>query len=177
MKDQSHTTLAVFIDQKNLWMSHKEFDECLLGEALLSEFGPIVLGKTYWAFGYEDDPHPFPGWKVPKLFKLGIEIIPIPSFKGKNMADGKIMVDIINAVGCYPNIDLWVIASNDKDFLPVIEELRRRGQHVLLIYNDTTGILLEACERLGVGAVMYQSIVPQTHLAKPNQNSISSFKT
>ena len=50
--------------------------------------------------------------------------------------------------------------TNDKDFLLLLEEFRRRGKEVLLVRSQDVGILRTACERLGIERVIYQDIIP-----------------
>ena len=174
MEERKKTTVAVFIDNENLRRALATesilFSDCAVCDYLAEEFGPIVLGKTYWAFGREGDQRSFPGAKVPQLFKRGVEIVLVPSFydgsSEKNLADGKITIDVLQYLEYYPTIELWVIVSNDKDFLPLLQELRRRGKKVLLIYSQDTRILLESCERLGIENIQYQNIMPRTYLVQ-----------
>jgi uncharacterized LabA/DUF88 family protein len=162
-------TIALFIDNENLRKCLKsdfdvDFYESYICDYLLENFGDIVLGRSYWAFGRDGSDRNISGQKAFVLFKLGIEVALVPTFDaggiGKNITDGKMIIDIVHYLDRYPTIDTWVLVSNDKDFLPVLEELRRRGKEVLLIHSQDVEILRITCERLGIQRSLYQDLIP-----------------
>jgi len=158
-------TIGLFIDNQNMRDSIMGFKEKYICEHLSKKYGKIVIGKSYWAFGRKGCGNNFPGQVAYQLFKYGIEIVPVPTFdirgRQKNLADGKIIIDTIFYIDRYPSIDLWVIVSNDKDFIPLLEELRRRGKQVMLIHSQQIKILNKTCERLGINRIYYPDVVPR----------------
>ncbi len=167
--DDKNHLIALFIDNENLRQSLKndkniDYSSKHVCKYLSDNFGTIVLGKSYWAHGRPNDPRGLPGGKNYELSLLGIKIVPIPTYIGvdgieKNNADGEIIIDIMYALERYPAIDLWVLVSNDKDFIPILEELRRRGKQVILIHSQDVRVLNVMCDRLGIIRILYQDIV------------------
>lgn len=158
-------SIALFIDNENLRKCQNgDFNSCDICDHLSEKYGKIVLGKSYWAFGKRNSLKNFPGSKAYNLFLRGIEIVPVPTFADgsgfeKNIADGKLIVDTLFYLERYQHIEIWVIATNDKDMIPLLEELKRRGKEVILIHSQDVEILNTICERLGIIRILYQDIV------------------
>ena len=69
------------------------------------------------------------------LYGLGIDLIHVLGRRRgaalKNAVDVKMAVDAISLMSSLPHIDVYVIASGDRDFIHVLKELRRHGKTVV----------------------------------------------
>lgn len=163
-ENELNKSIAVFIDNENIREDENDFNGIEVCQFLSANHGKIVLGKSYWAFGRKGSGRNFAGQLAFELFQNGIEIVPVPTFSDgtdypKNIADGKMMIDIMFYLERYNNIDIWAIVSNDKDFIPILEELKRRGKYVILIHSqENVHQLIRFCERLGIIRIEYKYI-------------------
>lgn len=67
---------------------------------------------------------------------------------GKNKIDNKIMKDARQVVDKCKNVDIVCIATSDKDYVPIIKELRSLGKRVVIIGEKHASVLLrESCSR------------------------------
>lgn len=80
------------------------------------------------------------------LVKSHFELYHIPHSKSfKNSSDIMMAVNSTNTLLLYPNIDYYIIVSNDKDFRSLIQILRMNGKRVILVCipSKTSTELLE----------------------------------
>ena len=152
--------IAFFIDEDNLHIHLKEnkvhFDIIKLCKCI-QEYGRIVLGKCYCG---ANEKFNYPGWKLNKLYKLGVEIVPVPVYSKKSLADGVMYIDVLNCVRHYSNIDIWILASNDKDFLPLLKYLVCNVEKdVWLVHSQHVKVTNELCESFGIKRFLYQDLI------------------
>ena len=123
---QAERRIALFIDFENIAIGvidakYKKFEVGLLLERLL-EKGKIVAKRAYC------DWDKFPDYKR-ELHEAAIELIEIPGrvYSGKNSADIRMAVDAMDMCWSKEHIDLFVVASGDSDFSPLVSKLKERS--------------------------------------------------
>jgi uncharacterized protein (TIGR00288 family) len=148
--------IALFIDFENIAIGvteakYKKFDINLLLERLL-EKGKIVLKRAYC------DWDKFPDYKR-ELHEAAIELIEIPgrSYSGKNSADIRMAVDAMDMCWAKEHIDLFVIASGDSDFSPLVSKLKENDKFVIGVgvKNSSSRLLIDNCDEF----IFYEDLV------------------
>jgi uncharacterized protein (TIGR00288 family) len=147
MKQDDGINLALFIDFENLAIGARQaryeaFDTELLLKRLL-ERGRVLFKRAYcdWSnFAREK--------KV--LHEAAIELFDIPQrgMTGKNSADIRMVVDALDLCYTRPHIDMFVIASGDSDFSPLVSKLREYNKLVIGVgvKNSSSTLLIENCD-------------------------------
>lgn len=147
MKNEDDNNLALFIDFENLAIGarqsrYDEFDIDLLLKRLL-EKGRILFKRAYC------DWTNFPREKK-ALHEAAIELFDIPqrNMTGKNSADIRMVVDTLDLCYTRPHIDMFVIASGDSDFSPLVSKLREYNKVVIGVgvKNSTSRLLIDNCD-------------------------------
>ncbi len=148
--------IALFIDFENIALGvrdakYKKFQVDLVLERLL-EKGKIVVKKAY------SDWDKFTEYKR-ELHEAAIEMIEIPAraYSGKNSADIRMAVDAMDMAWSKEHIDLFVIASGDSDFSPLVSKLKENDKHVIGIgvKNSTSDLLTKNCDEF----IFYEDLV------------------
>ncbi|MGE0491988.1 MAG: NYN domain-containing protein [Vulcanimicrobiota bacterium] len=148
--------LALFIDFDNLAIGvrqsgYDKFDIHLLMKRLL-EKGRILFRRAYCDWSN------FPEYKRP-FHEAAIEMFDIPqrSIGGKNSADIRMVVDALDLCYTRPHIDLFVIASGDSDFSPLVSKLRENNKRVIGVgvKNSTSDLLVDNCDEF----VFYEDLI------------------
>jgi uncharacterized LabA/DUF88 family protein len=146
---------AVFVDFENLYLSLKSRNDgtglrtrelslsVLQGmKTRLRDKGHnMVVGRSYAAFDA------YPGVEVAHdlaLMGLDPQYVLI-SHTGKNSADVQLAVDVARVVFKRPEIDMIVIVSGDRDFIPLARQVLEEGRElrVVAIPDTTSGDLRE----------------------------------
>ncbi len=78
------------------------------------------------------------GWTAETLYKYGIvpNIIPILT-AGTSTTDMAIMIHAVESVYKNPDIDVYIIATCDKDFLQLAMYLRNCGKRTVLLFRES----------------------------------------
>lgn len=155
--------VALFIDNDNLFKSGKGagiprgYDFSYIIEKS-KEYGRIVIACAYGNLQHVQ-------WN---LFKCGINPIYTPSFtvsendesKFKSLADPLMICDIISTVYEKTDIETYIIASGDKDFIPVLFILYKHKKNVIVIgFEETTAKdLIEIAGNLGFKFLDYKLV-------------------
>ncbi len=148
--------IALFIDFENIAIGvteakHKKFDIQLVLERLL-EKGKIVVKRAYC------DWDRFPDYKR-ELHEAAIELIEIPGrkYSGKNSADIRMVVDAMDMAWSKDHIDLFVIASGDSDFSPLVSKLKENDKYVIGVgvKNSSSDLLIDNCDEF----IFYEDLV------------------
>ncbi|HEY5609724.1 MAG TPA: NYN domain-containing protein, partial [Thermoanaerobaculia bacterium] len=148
--------IALFIDFENIALGvreakYKKFDVNLLLERLL-EKGKIVVKRAY------SDWEKFVEYKR-ELHEAAIELIEIPAraYSGKNSADIRLAVDAMDMSWSKEHIDLFVIASGDSDFSPLVSKLKENDKSVIGVgvKNSTSDLLIDNCDEF----IFYEDLV------------------
>lgn len=139
--------LALFIDFENLAIGvrdsgYKKLEiELLLGRLL--EKGKVLFKRAYadWS-RYADYKREF--------HEAAVELFDIPqrSIGGKNSADIRMVVDAMDLCYSRGHIDVFVIASGDSDFSPLVSKLRENNKHVIGVgvKNSSSDLLIDNCD-------------------------------
>jgi uncharacterized protein (TIGR00288 family) len=152
----SESKIALFIDFENIAIGvteakHKKFEVELVLERLL-EKGKIVVKRAYC------DWDRFPDYKR-ELHEAAIELIEIPGrkYSGKNSADIRMVVDAMDMAWSKDHIDLFVIASGDSDFSPLVSKLKENDKYVIGVgvKNSSSDLLIDNCDEF----IFYEDLV------------------
>ena len=143
----SERKIALFIDFENIAIGvmdakYKKFEIGLVIERLL-EKGKIVVKRAY------SDWDKFPDYKR-ELHEAAVEMIEIPGrgYSGKNSADIRLVVDAMDMCYSKEHIDLFVIASGDSDFSPLVSKLKENDKYVIGVgvKNSSSNLLIDNCD-------------------------------
>ncbi len=123
--------VAVVIDYENLFYSsqnlYSRYPDLELLIKLCKERGRIASCQAYADWTKFQD-------KIPELFKAGIQPVFSPVSKtGKSSADTIICVQTMRLFYTNPNLDSLLLVSGDRDFIPLVVELRSMGKKVFLV--------------------------------------------
>jgi len=138
---QPQRDVAVYLDFENLYVSLKttakmdpNFD--LLMEKC-REFGRVTLARAY------ADWSEFARMFTSQMFANGIEPVYVPtrtiygpgrrSEARKNSVDIHITIDIVKSLFLHENVDVIILISGDRDYVPLINQIRQRGKSVYAI--------------------------------------------
>jgi uncharacterized protein (TIGR00288 family) len=151
--------LALFFDFENLALGIREaryasFDLDRILQRLV-EKGRIVVERAYadWET-YAKEKR--------RLHEGGVELIYVPhrDYSGKNSADIRMVVDALDLCFSKEHIDIFVLASGDSDFTPLVAKLRENDKKVigLGVKNSTSKLLVDNCDEF----IFYEDLVRQS---------------
>jgi uncharacterized protein (TIGR00288 family) len=152
----SESKIAIFFDFENIAIGvmdakYKKFEIALVLERLL-EKGKIVVKKAYC------DWDRFPDYKR-ELHEAAIELIEIPGrkYSGKNSADIRMVVDAMDMAWSKDHIDIFVVASGDSDFSPLVSKLKENDKYVIGVgvKNSSSDLLIDNCDEF----IFYEDLV------------------
>ena len=134
----SEPTIAVLIDHENVGLDHIQylFDQ-------LSDMGRVIIKRAYADWSAHRS-------KRDQLLEHGIQ--PEHYFhstrSGKNSSDICLVIDAVDLL-YNAQIDTFVIASSDSDFVPLVNKLRGAGKLVVCAgrRNFTSPTLVKSCDR------------------------------
>jgi len=138
--------LGVFLDFENLALGFRNQSNRFDVERVLArlvEKGNIVVKRAY------ADWKRFPG-NASSLQECAFELLQIPARRvsGKNSADMRLCVDVLDLCYSKAHIDTFVIVSGDSDFSPLVSKLKENGRHVigLGMKESTSALLRDNCD-------------------------------
>jgi uncharacterized protein (TIGR00288 family) len=151
--------IALFVDFENLSIGardrHQNLDMGVIMDAL-SERGRVIVRRAYadWNLFSDQRQH---------LLAQRIEMIEVPQRTGmvrKNAADIKLSVDAVELSLERAFITVFVIASGDSDFTPLVLKLRELNKRVIGVgvEGSTSELLPGACDEF----LFYGRLVGQT---------------
>ena len=158
MESLSQNQVALLIDFENLVRGVKDGTDtvdCQVLFKLAEEYGRVLLANAYADWRMRD----LNQYQV-ALYRLGVELIHVLGKREgetfKNAVDVKMAVDAVRAIALLPHIDVFVIVSGDRDFIPVLKELRRHGKTVVGVSPRTSASndFAALCDRF----VYYESL-------------------
>ena len=169
--ENQNDNIAIYLDFENLAISA---DEAYPSKERPLQIGPIVdfinsKGNVCLKKAYGN-------WNIPifrqyqqMLIESGFELIHLPATtsRGKNGADVKMAVDVMENMELVKFINIFIIGSGDTDFIPLIQRIRARGKKVILIgFDHSVGTLVKKnCSE-------YKSL--EELIGKPEKDSLSS---
>jgi uncharacterized LabA/DUF88 family protein len=124
--------VALLIDFENLvrGLVGEDSVDCEQLFRLAEEYGRVLLANAYADWRRKDV-----NQYQTELYRLGADLVHVfgkYSNSGfKNAVDVKMAVDAISTVSSLPHIDVFVIASGDRDFIHVLKALRRHGKTII----------------------------------------------
>ena len=143
--------VAVFIDFENI---KRAVDDYFINERvdlkrILDEIGRVTEGRIVVKRAYAD-------WGVFKDYRsdlLDNATEPVQAFalnyKGRNGADIRIAIDVMDVVLRQVDITHVALVSGDSDFTPLVMKLREFGKYVigLGVRSNTSNYLAKSCDR------------------------------
>jgi len=148
--------IALFIDFENIALGVREakypkFEINLLLERLVDK-GKIVVKRAY------ADWDKFAEYKR-EFHESAVELIEIPHrhVSGKNSADIRLVVDAMDMCWSKDHIGIFVIASGDSDFSPLVSKLKENDKFVIGcgVKNSSSALLTENCDEF----IFYEDLV------------------
>jgi uncharacterized LabA/DUF88 family protein len=148
--------IALFIDFENIALGVREakypkFEINLLLERLVDK-GKIVVKRAY------SDWDKFPEYKK-EFHEAAVELIEIPHrhVSGKNSADIRLVVDAMDMCWSKDHIGIFVIASGDSDFSPLVSKLKENDKFVMGcgVKNSSSALLIDNCDEF----IFYEDLV------------------
>lgn len=141
--------VAVFIDYENIELSCRE----KMGSNVEVDWSTVLetavdLGRVVIRRAYAD-------WSIfssgqRELLGLGVEVVHVPSKRGKNAADIRIVIDALEMLmGEHANISHVLLVSGDGDFTELVHRLRGYGKIVvgLGVSGASAEYLINACDQ------------------------------
>ncbi len=139
--DSSRPDVAVFIDFENVYVSVRDkLDANPNFESIMErceDFGRVVIARAY------ADWYRYPR-VTSALYANGIEPMYVPTYYYdrdmgrtgrpiKNSVDMNLCVDAMKTLFTNPNIEKFVLATGDRDFIPLVNTIRQQGKEVIII--------------------------------------------
>jgi len=158
---QDNQKIAVFIDFENISLSASnhfgEFDLGLLLKAI-RQLGRITLKRAYgdWSrlIKYRD-----------ALRENAVELVQLYSYNlqqgGKNRADIRLVIDVMESLFTLDYIDTIVIVSGDTDFSSLMSKAREYGKYTIGVgvQASTSDLLIKACDEF----IFYDKLVEEAY--------------
>jgi uncharacterized LabA/DUF88 family protein len=117
-------------------------------------------GKVRWVWAYAD-------WRIKavnrfqsELYTRGVELIHVLGRGNKNAVDMKMACDMIEAHFTQKGVETFILCSGDRDFLPVLNTLRRHGKSLIALAPQRA--MSRECKRLCNEVLTYESLMSQT---------------
>ena len=155
--------LAIFIDFENVEISavrqYGEFDLSLLLDRI-RPYGRSSIRRAYgdWSSSqmatYRD-----------VLREHAVELVHLYSYSyqqgGKNRADIRLAIDVMEVVFTQRHIDAVVIVSGDSDFSSLMSRIREYGKYTIGVgvKASTSDLLVSACDEF----IFYDDLLPQRY--------------
>ncbi|MEA3324268.1 MAG: NYN domain-containing protein [Euryarchaeota archaeon] len=125
-----------------------------------SKAGQMVLGRVYLVTDRSS------AGMLHKFFEFGIEPVYAPEYKTgdgakqKSLADPMMVCDIMQTHYERPFIEIFIIVSGDKDFIPLIRKIAEHGKRTIVVgvEGSTTYPLIKECDRLHFDFLNYGDI-------------------
>ncbi len=149
--------IALFVDFENLALGISKgaakFNIELILERLL-EKGRIVVKRAYCDWTRYRDYHQ-------QFHEKAIELIDVPKkhIGGKNSADIRMVVDVLDLSHIKSHIDTFALVTGDSDFSPLVSKLKENNKEVIgcAIKAVTSELLIENCDEF----IFYDDLVRQ----------------
>ena len=157
MDQAAQNRIAVFLDAEN-------FVICAQQAGLPVRLRRVVdrlreEGVISFARAYGDWTLPHMGRYMSEFQNNVIELYQLPSRYGKNTADMQMVVDALEMAILPSSPDVFVIVAGDRDFIPLVQRLKRYGKTVmgLGVRGATSGWLDRICNTF----LYYDTLVPE----------------
>jgi uncharacterized protein (TIGR00288 family) len=156
--------IAVYIDLENVALGSVEsglgkFDIKRVFSRLLDK-GELVVRRAYADWSRFDDLRR-------QFYEAGVELLEMPSGRssGKNSADIKIVVDVLELCYSKPHIEAFALVSGDSDFAPLVAKLRENGRRIIGVgvKSSASKRLIDSCDEF----IYYDDLVRETKPKAP----------
>jgi uncharacterized protein (TIGR00288 family) len=155
--------IALFVDFENLALGISKgaakFNIELVLERLL-EKGRIVVKRAYCDWTRYRDYHQ-------QFHEKAIELIEVPKkhIGGKNSADIRMVVDVLDLSHIKAHIDTFALVTGDSDFSPLVSKLKENNKEVIgcAIKATSSELLIENCDEF----IFYDDLVRQRSDERP----------
>lgn len=140
---EQEKNVAIFFDYENIVYSLKNrFEQKANFDALVrkcSEFGTVSGAYAFadWSMPYMSNALLY------ALQAAGFDLVFVPSGSPqdgtgprKNVADLYMVIEVMNTLHTRPEIDVFVLMTGDRDFMPLVNTLKRAGKYVVAIGVD-----------------------------------------
>ncbi|HET7770558.1 MAG TPA: NYN domain-containing protein [Chloroflexota bacterium] len=148
-----------------------------------ADVGPILR----WArrFGVLSVVRAYGEWRDPSerlaIYNAGVEVVYAPVLPlggsvqaragaggAKSLADTAMAVDVTDALNLMPSITTVILATSDKDLIPVLRFAQRRGLHAVVVGSDrTAGALRDLADEFISYRQLLDSEVPTGTQSRP----------
>ena len=151
--------IAIFLDLDNIVIGATEVNLTFDVNTVLNAIRDMTNGRVVLRRAYGD-------WrqnkKMPKqLASAGFELQSAVrlSNSSKNLADMQMVVDAMETLIDGHNFSTYVLVTGDRDFLPLVQTLRKRGKQVVGIglKHTTSQSLIDLCDRY----IYYEDVANQ----------------
>ncbi len=154
--------IAVFLDFENIKRAVDDYfvNERVELKRILDEIQRVAEGRIVVKRAYAD-------WGVFKDYRsdlLDNATEPVQAFalnyKGKNGADIRIAIDVMEAVLRSPEITHVALVSGDSDFSPLVSKLRENDRYVigLGVKSSSSDLLVSNCDEF----IFYEDLIRDT---------------
>lgn len=177
MKETRHRgDVAVFIDFENIYISvRNRYDANPNFESIMDlclQYGRVTVSRAYADW-----------YRYPRvtnaLYANAIEPVYVPTYyydrdEGrvgraiKNSVDMHLCIDLMKTLYMYENIDTYVLATGDRDFIPLINAVRQLGKHTVVIgvAQATASHLAQAADEF----ILYSQVADEPEQAEAGRD-------
>ena len=157
--------VAIFLDLDNLVIGARDanlnFDIGLLVEHIKKRTGGRVVLRRAYSGNLRQDQK-----LMKELATAGFTMqsaVPLNNF-GKNLIDMYLVVDTMDTLVDGQEYSIYVLVTGDRDFVPLIHALRRRGKHVIGVglKHTTSESLMGLCDEY----IYYEEMLPAPPLSE-----------
>lgn len=163
--------VAVFLDLDNLVIGARDanlnFDiNLLIAHIKERTGGRVVLRRAYSGNLRQDQK------LMKELATAGFTMqsaVPLNNF-GKNLIDMYLVVDTMDTLVDGQEYSIYVLVTGDRDFVPLIHALRRRGKHVIGVglKHTTSESLMGLCDEY----IYYEEMLPAPPLSEKEAEAL-----
>ena len=156
--------VAIFLDLDNLVIGARDANLSFDVNLIIDDIKRRTGGRVVLRRAYSGNPR-----QDPKLMKdiaaAGFTMqsaVALNNF-GKNLIDMYLVVDTMDTLVDGQQYSTYILVTGDRDFLPLIHALRRRGKHVIGVglRNTTSENLMSLCDEY----VYYEDLLPAPPLS------------
>jgi hypothetical protein len=163
--------IAIFLDLDNLVIGARDanlnFDINLLVEHIQQRTGGRVVVRRAYSGNLRQDQK-----LMKELATAGFTMqsaVPMNNF-GKNLIDMYMVVDTMDTMVDGQEYSTYVLVTGDRDFMPLIHALRRRGKYVIGVglRHTTSESLMRLCDDY----IYYEEMLPAPPLSEPEVDGL-----
>ncbi len=141
--NQDSPQIAIFIDYENVrvrkgaYESPRDLLQLIYDQ--LPENAQRRVVRVYMSMGLPEDKGPIRMNDIYNLHSMGADPVTVPSYRSgensqrKNIADSVMTCDIMETIFTQEYIDVFALATGDKDFIPVVRMLKKYGKQIILL--------------------------------------------